>query len=71
MQDSTRYVVETFNVPSYIMFAIPATLPGLAAVIAVCRANREDLPAIVRALMRLGPSDDDSREGPPSLPESK
>lgn len=34
-------------------------LVGFAAIIAVCRANRDDLPAIVRALMRLGMRDDD------------
>jgi hypothetical protein len=60
--------VENVQVPSYILFIIPTALPGLAAVIAVCRAKHDDLPAIVRALMRTGPSDDDSRNGPPSLP---
>ena len=44
-------------------------LIGVAAVIAVCRANKNDLPAIVRALMRMGPRDDDSRKPPPSLPK--
>lgn len=34
-------------------------LIGSAAIVAVCRANRDDLPAIVRALMRLGTRDDD------------
>lgn len=54
--------------PSYILLVVPAALPGLAAVIAVCRANRDDLPAIVRALVRMGSSDDNGRKGPPSLP---
>jgi hypothetical protein len=44
----------------------------LAAVLAVIRANKEDLPDIVRALMRVGARDDkrdDSGKGPPSLPK--
>jgi hypothetical protein len=43
-------------------------LMGVAVIIAVCRANRDDLPAIVRALMRMGPHEDDIGKGPPSLP---
>jgi hypothetical protein len=43
------------------------TLIGFAAIIVVCRANRDDLPAIVRALMRLGTRDDDDRNNPPRL----
>lgn len=42
---------------------------GVAVIIAVCRANRDDLPTIVRAIMRAGPRDDDKPEGPPSLPK--
>jgi hypothetical protein len=68
VQDGRRFVVENIQVPSYILFVIPTALPGLAAVIAVCRANRDDLPTIIRALMRLGPSEDDGPKGPPSLP---
>jgi hypothetical protein len=41
--------------------------------LAVIRANKEDLPDIVRALMRVGARDDkrddDSGKGPPSLPK--
>ena len=57
------------------------SLLGVAAVIIACRANRRDLPAIVRA-WRMGPhdddpenpprdddGDDDSGKNPPSLPE--
>jgi hypothetical protein len=62
--------LENVQVPSYILFVIPTTLPGLAAVIAVCRANRDDLPVIVRTLMRLGSSEHDGQKGPPSLPTS-
>ena len=54
------------------MLALPLLI-GVAAVIAVCRANKDDLPAIVRALMRVGPHDgkrdDDTGNGPPSLPK--
>lgn len=60
-------------VPVYVVLAIPPSLVGLAAVLAVIRANKDDLPAIVRALMRVGPRDDerddDSAKGPPSLPK--
>jgi hypothetical protein len=50
------------------MVVIPPSLVGLAAVLAVIRANKEDLPAIVRALMRMGHRDDE-RDDPTSLPE--
>jgi hypothetical protein len=57
----------------YILLAVPPSLVGLAAVLAVIRANKEDLPDIVRALMRVGARDDkrddDSGKGPPSLPK--
>jgi hypothetical protein len=57
---------------TYILFAIPPSFVGLAAVLAVIRANKDDLPSIVRALMRVGPRDDkrDDDDGkPPSLPK--
>ena len=41
-------------VPLYVVFAVPPSLVGLAVVLAVIRAKRDDLPAIVRALMRVG-----------------
>jgi len=57
----------------YAVFALPPSLVGLAAVLAVIRADPKDLPAIVRALMRMGrhdeKRDDDSGKGPPSLPK--
>lgn len=60
-------------VPIYAIFVVPPSLVGLAAVLAVIRAKKDDLPDIVRALMRLGPRDDkrddDSAKGPPSLPK--
>jgi len=61
-------------VPIYALFVVPPSLVGLAAVLAVIRANKDDLPDIVRALMRVGPHDDkrddDSGNDPPSLPKS-
>jgi hypothetical protein len=42
----------------YVAFAVPSSLLGLAVVLAVIRANKDDLPAIVRALMRIGSRDD-------------
>jgi len=62
------FVVEACVLPVYVVIAVPASLPGLAAVIAVCRANRSDLPAIIRA-WRMGPRDGDGEGGPPSLPK--
>jgi hypothetical protein len=57
-------------VPFYFVIAVPPSLLGVAAVLAVIRAKKDDLPAIVRALMRIGQRDDDSGKGPPSLPKS-
>jgi hypothetical protein len=58
------------HVPFYTLgFFALCLLIGIAVIICVCRAKRDDLPAIVRALMRLGPSDDDKRKIPPSLPK--
>jgi hypothetical protein len=51
----------------YVVIAIPSSLIDLAVVLAVIRANKDDLPVIVRALMRMG-HDDDHRKRPPSLP---
>jgi hypothetical protein len=60
-------------VPVYVVLAIPPSFVGLAAVLAVIRAKKDDLPDIVRALMRVAPRDDkrddDSGKGPPSLPK--
>jgi hypothetical protein len=57
--------------PVLVVFAVPPSLVSVAAVLAVCRAKKEDLPAIVRALMRMGPRDDEfsrgKRKTPPSL----
>ena len=62
-------VVEASVLPVYVVVAVPPSLAGVAAIVAVLRANKDDLPAIVRALTRMGPHDDDSGEGPPSLPK--
>jgi hypothetical protein len=37
-------------VPVYVVLVVPPSLVGLAAVLAVIRAKKEGLPAIVRAL---------------------
>ncbi len=59
--------------PVYVVFAVPPSLAGVAVVLAVVRAKTDDLPDIVRALMRVGPHDDkrddDSGKPPPSLPK--
>ena len=60
-------------VPVYVVLTVPPSLVGVAAVLAVIRAKKDDLPAIVRALMRVGPHDDkrdDDGKPPPSLPKS-
>jgi hypothetical protein len=60
--------------PVYVVLAVPPSLVGVAAVLAVIRANKDDLPEIVRALMRMGPRGDEGSRGgrktPPSLPRS-
>lgn len=56
-------------VPVYVVVAVPPSLVGVAAVLAVIRAKKEDLPAIVRALMRVGRGDDDGGGSPPALPK--
>jgi hypothetical protein len=38
---------------------IPPSLLGVGVIVDVIRANKNDLPAIVRALMRMGPRDED------------
>jgi hypothetical protein len=50
--------MEVCVMPNAIL-VVPPSLLGVAAVLAVIRAKKEDLPAIVRALMRTGPRDDD------------
>jgi hypothetical protein len=56
--------------PVYIVLAVPPSLVGVAAVVAVIRANPKDLPTIVRAITRTKTRDDDSGESRPSLPAS-
>ena len=60
--------------PVCVVLAVPPSLVGVAAVLAVIRANKDDLPEIVRALMRMGPRGDEGscgrRKTPPSLPRS-
>ena len=71
------FVVEARVLPIYVAIAVPPSLAGVAVVIAVIRAKKEGLPAIVRALMRMGLRDDecdhkrndDSGKSPPSLPK--
>ena len=67
-------VVEACVLPVYVVLAFPPSLVGVAAVLAVIRANKDDLPEIVRALMRMGPRGDEGSRGrrktPPSLPRS-
>jgi len=65
--------VEACVLPVYVVLAVPPSLAGVAVVLAVIRAKKDDLPEIVRALMRVRPRDDkrddDSVKGPPSLPK--
>jgi hypothetical protein len=63
------FFVESSVQPVYIVMAIPLSLVGLAAVLAVIRADAKDLPAIVRALFGR-PGEDDRGDDPPSLPGS-
>jgi hypothetical protein len=68
-----RRPLERAAVLAYIVIAVPPSLIALAGVVAVIRARKEDLPAIVRALMRTGPRDNeraevDAEDGPKGLP---
>lgn len=63
------FVVEACVVPIYAFLVVAPCLVGVAVVLAVIRAKKEDLPDIVRALMRMGPRDDDTGKSPPSLPK--
>ena len=60
--------------PVYVVLAVPPSFAGAAVLVATVRAKKDDLPDIVRALMRVGPRDDERDDhggkGPPSLPKS-
>lgn len=51
---------------SLVLIAVVVLILGLVPLL---RCRREDIPDTVRALMRIGPRDDDSGKPPPSLPE--
>jgi len=53
----------------YILLAAAPCLIGIAVVLAVIRAKKDDLPEIVRALMRMEARSDNGADGPPSLPK--
>jgi hypothetical protein len=52
-------------------YSLPLCIVSAAVLVAVVRADRRDLVAIVRALMRVSPPGDETREGPPSLPPGR
>ena len=56
------------QLPLGLIAAVVAVL--ILGLVALLRCRREDIPAIIRALMRIGPGDDDSGKTPPSLPQS-
>jgi hypothetical protein len=49
-------------------YAAPPCILFAAVLVAVIRADKRDLPAIVRALMRVSSSEDGTPKDPPSLP---
>ena len=59
--------------PVYVVIAVPPSLVALARVLAVLRADKKDLPAIIHGPSGNGPHDDgrdeDDGKGPPSLPK--
>jgi hypothetical protein len=64
--------VEACVLPIYVVLAVPPSLAGVAVVIATIRAKKDDIPDIVRALMRFGPREgkpDDDSVKPPSPPK--
>lgn len=52
-----------------LIFVSPSLVRGVTHIIVVCRAKREDLPAIVRALNGRELRDDDKGNISPSLPK--
>lgn len=52
-----------------LMLGLIAVVVLILGLVALLRCNKKDIPAVVRALMRMGPRDDDSGKGPPSLPK--
>jgi hypothetical protein len=48
---------------------VSAAVVLILGLVALIRCNKKDIPAIVRALMGIGPRDDDSGKTPPSLPK--
>jgi hypothetical protein len=48
------------------LIAVVVLILGLVALL---RCNKKDIPAVVRALMRIGPPVDDKGNDPPSLPK--
>jgi hypothetical protein len=60
------YYKDGDSVSPDVMLAIPLSIIALAVVLAVIRADRKDLPAIVRALFGR-PGDDDDGNGPQAL----
>jgi hypothetical protein len=51
-----------------LLYAIAFVVMAVSVLVAIFKADRHDLPAIFRAVMRSG-SRDDGDENPPSLPE--
>jgi len=51
-----------------LLLGLVAVVVLILGLVALVRCDKKDIPAVVRALMRMGPRDDDSRKGPPSLP---
>jgi hypothetical protein len=52
-----------------LLLGLVAVVILVLGLVALVRCNKNDIPAIVRALMRMGPRDDDSGKTPPSLPK--
>lgn len=54
--------------PVYVVIAVPPSLVSVAVLVAAIRAKKDDLPDIVRAIMRIWPKDN-GEDDPPSLPK--
>jgi hypothetical protein len=48
---------------------VVAAVVLILGLVALVRCNKKDIPAVVGALMRMGPRDDDSGKTPPPPPK--
>jgi hypothetical protein len=58
--------VSGYIIVSAIAVGLPPLVRGVVGIVAVVRSRREDIPAVVRALVRASPSKDDASTDQPT-----